>query len=172
MSVILDKLAGGDRRSIGRAAEVVADVLDDPGLFDAVFWGMLHADPVVRMRAADVVEKVTRERSGYLQPYRAALLGEVARVPQQEVRWHVAQMLPRLALEPGERAQVVQLLLGYLQDESKIVKTSAMQALADLAAEEPRLQARVIPLVEELVRTGSPAVQSRGRKLLAQLRQP
>ncbi len=55
MSDLLGKLQGGDRRSIGRADEVVADVLNDPALFDDLFQGMLHDDPVVRMRSADAV---------------------------------------------------------------------------------------------------------------------
>ena len=53
MERILDKLSGGDRRSIGRVDEVVADVLRDPSLFERVFDGMLSDDPIIRMRAAD-----------------------------------------------------------------------------------------------------------------------
>jgi len=33
MNDVLKKLEGGDRRSIGRANKVVADVLNDPSLF-------------------------------------------------------------------------------------------------------------------------------------------
>lgn len=172
MGDVLAKLKGGDRRSIGRADGVVADVLDNPRLFDAVIAGMLHHDPVVRMRAADVAEKVTRVHPEYLQRYKAMLLEEVAQVEQQEVRWHVAQMLPRLELSDEERAEAVEILLGYLEDESKIVKTSSMQALADLAEQDARLKEQVIPLLEELTRTGSPAMRSRGRKLLSRFRDP
>jgi HEAT repeat protein len=172
MGDVLDKLKGGDRRSIGRANDVVADVLDDPWLFDAVVGGMLHDDPVVRMRAADVAEKVTQVHPEYLQRYKAMLLQEAARIEQQEVRWHVAQMLPRLELSAKERAEAVEILLGYLEDESRIVKTASMQALADLAAGDARLQEQAIPLLEELTRTGSPAMRSRGRKLLAGFRDP
>ncbi len=39
MHPLLQKLDGGDRRSIGRSEEVVADVLADPALFDVVFQG-------------------------------------------------------------------------------------------------------------------------------------
>jgi hypothetical protein len=95
------------------------------------------------------------------------LLREIAQIEQQEVRWHVAQMLPRLELSAKERAEAVEMLVGYLEDASKIVKTESMQALADLAAGDVRLQEKVIPLLEELTHTGSPAVRSRGRKLLA-----
>ena len=46
---ILEKLQGGDRRSIRRANEVVDQVLDDLCLFDAVFEGLFNDDPIVRM---------------------------------------------------------------------------------------------------------------------------
>ena len=71
---ILKKLSGGDRRSIGRASEVVADVLDDPTLFEVVFCAMLSDDPVIRMRSADAVEKITASRPEYLQPYKTKLI--------------------------------------------------------------------------------------------------
>jgi hypothetical protein len=66
MGDVLQKLAGGDRRSIGKV-EVVTDVLNDPALFDALFDGMLCDDPITRMRAADAIEKITAERPEYLQ---------------------------------------------------------------------------------------------------------
>lgn len=166
---LLNKLSGGDRRSIGRVEEVVAEVLAKPALFRSLFRGMMAGDPVVRMRAADAVEKVTADRPELLRPYEAALLGPVARIEQQEVRWHVAQMLPRLDLGAEERDVAVAILMDYLQDRSKIVRTSAMQALADLARTDARLYRRAVPLLQELTATGSPAMRARGKKLLQKL---
>ena len=169
MRDVLKKLTGGDRRSIGRVGEVVADVLNDPTLFELVFHGTLSDDPVIRMRSADAVEKITARHPEYLQRYKTKLIQQVAKIEQQEVRWHVAQMIPRLELSEEERAIVVEILLGYLSDKSKIVKTFSMQALADLAEQDASLRSQVIPLLEELTRTGSPAMKSRGRKLLERL---
>ncbi len=169
MNDVLIKLAGGDRRSIGRVSEVVADVLDDPTLFETVFCAMLGDDPVVRMRSADAIEKITAKRPEYLQPYKTKLIQQVARIEQQEVRWHVAQMVPRLELNEEERVVVVEILLGYLSDKSKIVKAFSMQALADLAEQDASLRSQVVPLLEELTKMGSPAMKSRGRKLLKKL---
>ena len=166
---LLEKLQGGDRRSIGRVDEVVAEVLDRPVLFDALFYGMLSDDLLIRMRAADAVEKITARHPAYLVPYREPLLQRVARVDQQEVRWHVAQMLPRLEWDDAGRAICVEILIGYLDDRSKIVKTFAMQALADFAERDVSLRPRVTGLLERLTQMGSPAMQSRGRKLLAKL---
>jgi hypothetical protein len=55
-------------------------------------------------------------------------------------------------------------------DKSKIVVTFALQALADFAVEDKNLQPRIIRVLEEFTQTGSPAIKSRGRKLLKQLK--
>jgi hypothetical protein len=172
MSDILKQLTGGDRRSIGRVDEVVKEVLADPSLFEAVLVGMLHDDPLIRMRCADAVEKITVSHPEYLGPYKTRLIRQVARIDQQEVRWHVAQLFSRLGLTPKERRVVVAILSDYLKDESKIVKTFSMQALADIAEQDADLREPIIRQLEEMTRTGSPAMQSRGRKLLAKLRPP
>jgi HEAT repeat protein len=169
MNRILKKLAGGDRRSIGRSNEVVSEVLARPGLFRELFEGMLNEDPVIRMRAADAVEKISREHPDLLKPYKRTLLTRIAEIDQQEVRWHVASMIPRLALTRTERAVAFDTLLDYLKDKSSIVRTFAMQALADLATQNASLRPQVIPLLEELAQIGTPAMRSRGRKLLKSL---
>jgi hypothetical protein len=132
---------------------------------------MLEDDPLIRMRSADAVEKITARHPEYLQPYKAKLIREVAASTQQEVRWHVAQMIPRLDLDPVELEIVVEILLTYLDDSSKIVNTFSMQALADLAEQQPDLRPRIIPYLEGLTRTGSPAMRNRGQKLLKQLQE-
>ncbi len=169
MDEILKKLRGGDRRSIGRANEVVADMLDDPSLFGIVFQGMLDDDPLIRMRSADAIEKVTTRYPDYLQPYKEILIKQIARSEQQEVRWHVAQLIPRLQLNQQERMVLFDVLCMYLTDASNIVKTFSMQALADLAEQDSTLRQEVIRLLEVLTKTGSPAVKNRGDKLLQKL---
>ena len=144
-------------------------MLNDPSLFEVVFNAMFSDDPIIRMRSADAVEKITAKHPEYLQPYKEKLIQQVAKINQQEIRWHFAQMFPRLELSKEEQAVVVEILLDYLDDKSKIVKTSSMQALADLAERDASLRLKVIKLLEELTRTGSPAMRSRGRKLLEQL---
>jgi len=67
-------------------------VLAGPGQFRLVFDAMLVPDPVVRMRAADAVEKITRRRADLLRGLEDRVLTEVAAIGQQEVRWHVAQL--------------------------------------------------------------------------------
>lgn len=163
---LLARLAGGDRRSLGRANEVAAH---NPRLFPALVAGLWSADPLVRMRAADAVEKITREQPKLLQPYRKELLGLLARAEQQEPRWHLALMVPRLALDPVERHRARRMLQTYLRDASSIVKTCALEGLAGLAQSEPAMRPPLIELLREAARSGTPAMKARSRKLLRRL---
>ncbi len=169
MGTILDELRGGDRRSIGRSNQVVEIVRQKPALFPALIDGMHHEDELIRMRAADVVEKLTMANPEWLQPFKAQLIKLAARATQQELRWHLAQMLPRLELSKRDRVIVVAIFRRYLEDQSRIVKTFAMQGLTDLAQQDPRFTKSIRPLIASLTRTGSPSMKSRGRKLLLKL---
>lgn len=162
-------LGGGDLRSIGRANEVVALVLARPPLFDRLVEGMRGDDPIIRARSADVAEKVSARQPAWLQPHKRVLVHELVHQPQPEVRWHVALMLARLTLDDDERVGVFRQLIGWLNDDSRIVKTNSMQALADLAQRHPSLKAPVLQHVRALSLTGTPAMRARGRRLLKSL---
>jgi hypothetical protein len=95
----------------------------------------------------------------------------MAEAEQQELRWHLAAIVPRLALNSKERRFVSSLLRSYLKDRSSIVKTSALQALADLTAGHPSTRPGVIELLRLSARNGTPAMKARSRKLLLHLEQ-
>ena len=116
---------------------------------------MMSADPVVRMRSADAAEKISRTRPELLQPFKGKLIRRVAGVDQQEVQWHVAQMLPRLELSRSERSQCLSVLIGYLGAKSSIVRTWALQGLADLAEQDPGLREKVLNLLEMATAEGN-----------------
>ena len=59
--------------------------------------------------------------------------------------------------------------MEYLSDPSSIVKTCAMQALADLARQAPELRANELAILQDLTAHGTPAMKARGRKLLAEM---
>jgi len=82
---ILELLEGGDRRSIGRADEVAAIVSRQLNLFRELMTGLRAEDPLVRMRAADAAEKVSRKNPELLKPYNAELLGLMSEADQQEL---------------------------------------------------------------------------------------
>jgi len=166
---LLDKLRGGDRRSIGRSDEVVELVLQRPALFPRLMQGLWHSDPLIRMRAADAAEKITRIRPDLVQGFRTELLRLLDRATEQELRWHLAQMVPRLSLSKKERIRAADVFRRHLDDQSSIVKTSAMQALVDLARTDDEMAPETRRLLIKLTKVGTAGMRARGRKLLRQL---
>ena len=162
---LVGRLRGGDRRSIGNANAVVRVVLGDRARLGEIIAGLGNGDRIVRMRCADVAEKVSARQPTWLAPYKSVLLDLAGGAQEPEVRWHLAQMLPRLALDTRERAFALRLLAGYLKTESRIVQTCALQALVAFAREDPALARRVRPLVRRLARTGEGALRARAGRL-------
>jgi HEAT repeat protein len=169
MHELLQILSGTDRRSVGEADRVALRVLEQPELIGILFQGLETSDAVLRMRCADAIEKVTAKRPELLIPFKQQILQQLVTIEQQEVRWHIAPMLARLPLTADEENTVVALLLGFTTDQSSIVKTMAMQALADVALRSPRLLPEIRQHIEALAGNGTPAMQARGRKLLKTL---
>src|SRR5579863_3039129 len=153
-------LAGGDRRSIGRSNNVAALFLKRPDRFVELMACMWSDDPVVRMRAADAAEKVSARNPGLLKPFQAELLGLLMEAEQQELRWHLAQMVPRLPLTAEQRRRAAAAFRSFLKDRSSIVKASGIQALVDLSRQDAALRSRVTALLEEALRTGTPAMKA------------
>ena len=169
MNRIEKLLSVGDLRTAGKSEEVVKQVSVNPKLFADVVNAILVDSPGTRMRASDAVEKITRDHPEWLKPYKRQFLTEIANIEQKEVRWHTAQILPRLNLTKNERKKVYDLMLTFLEDESRIVKTFAMQALTDLAVQDSSYIDQVRKLVKRLMKNGTPAMKSRGKKLLVTL---
>jgi hypothetical protein len=78
-------------------------------------------------------------------------------------------MVPRLRLNAREQQAAISLLSGYLEDGSSIVKTFALQGLADISETEPSFRGRVVEILGEAARKGTPAMKARSRKLLRHL---
>jgi HEAT repeat protein len=166
---LLDLLRGGDRRMVRGVAEVIEQVRAQPALFDQLIAGMQHDDPLVRMRSADAAEKLTRDHPDWLQPHKRILLNDISECTQQEVRWHVAQMLPRLTLARLELERAMHVLTQYLQDKSRIVQVNALQAMVELCQQNVDFKPKVVDIIQAQLVKGSPAVKARCRKLLKQL---
>jgi len=172
---MLDKLKGGDLRSIGKSNEVAQKVLDNPDLFNEFFKGFFNTDPIIRARAVDTIEKISKINSEFIQKYKSELIYEIApKSKQKEVRWHIAQLISYLKLNSKERNDSFALLLNWLDDpkeKSKIVKVFCIQALTDLATGDKYLEEIITPRLYKIISEGkgSPALKSRAKKLVKKL---
>jgi hypothetical protein len=161
------RLAGGDRRSIGRVPEVINAVRRDDTLFHALAKAMDDPDSVVAMRACDAVEKLTAADASALRPWVGLILQRLARRPEAEIRWHVAQLLPRLALTSLRRKQIRRILSDFSRDESRIVRVFAMQAMWDIGRSDPVFSRDARKVAKKAIAAGPPALRARARKLLS-----
>ncbi len=174
MSTLLEMLAGGDLRTVGRSAEVAERVLAQPESIDELFDGIASDDTVIRGRACDALEKVSAMRPDLVQPYKRELLERVAAIDHWVVRSHVCQILPRLsALTAAERRSALARVRGYMEDRSSIVQAVALECLVRLsrASRFDRERREIEALVERCVAQGrTPALRARARgmkKLIA-----
>jgi hypothetical protein len=164
-------LQGSGRISIGRAEEVAALVLAQPGTFPRLMECLWDGDPGVVNRAAHALERVTRDGQprplAQLNSWKTSLLGLLPDAAENKLRWHLALIVPRLTLTRPECARAAAALQSWLEDQSSsIVKTMSLQGLADLTRQNPALAPVVLDLLRIHGRSGTAAMRARSRILL------
>lgn len=170
MTKVQDLLAGGDRRSIGRANEAVTAVECDPARFEELWSCLRHEDPVVRMRAGDAREKATRKDAKALQPHKSELLSDALDDGTVEVRWHLLTMASRLTLRAAETSQLMRRLSERLQsDRGRIVRVAALQSAFELAERYPALQADMRQMLDYASASESASLRARARLLIERM---
>ena len=163
---VIQKLSGGDLRSIGRANEAVQSVQTQQD-FDRLFTALSAGDRRVVMRAADAIEKITRRYPQYLAAHKAETLRLFQSDAPIELRWHLAQLIPRLKLNRREAGKVWIALECWAADnaDSKIVRVNALQALSDLLPLLPQQHTRFLQLISVLERERVPSLNARIRRI-------
>ena len=167
MGDLVARLARGDRRTTGDATGVADQVAADPGRLPELVECLFAPSAGIRMRAADALERVSRVVPRALDAYTDRLLTDIAAIEQAEVRWHVAQILPRLALDEGQRWRAAALMVTWFEHgESRIVRTSALQAMVDLAETDAPLRELAAEMMRAALRSGVPSLAARARRIL------
>jgi len=159
--------------SVGRVPEVVALIQAQPRLAKGLIELLWDDDPGVVQRAADVLERFTRKPSPavtrILADSKDALLGLLLEAQLKKLRWNLALTLGRLPLTVPDCRCASTALHAYLEDPSSIVKTAALQGLADLTGQDPTQLPAVLDLLRIHARSGTPAMRARSRILLHRL---
>lgn len=166
METIRQILAPGRRLDAGRSWEVVELVEGSPARLARVIGCLWDDDDGVASRAADVLERVTRDRPGLAQRWKEPLLGLLAEAREKKLRWNLALVIPRLKLTLPECRRVAAVLHYFLDDTSSIVKTTALHGLADLTRQDPNSLPEVMDILRVAGRSGTPAMRARSRILL------
>ncbi len=158
---------------IGRVREMVGIIGAQPRRAARLIELLWDDDPGVANRAADVLERVSAHPSPalirVLNDYKEALLGLLPDARFIKLRWNLAFVIPRLALTLPEARRAAATLYTFLDDRSSIVKTAALQGLADLTRHDPASVPAVLDLLRIHGRSGTPAMRARSRHLILRL---
>ncbi len=168
--VIEEALCGGDPRFLGRSEEIVQLVLTKPHRMKELFECLLGNDEIVRMRAADALEKVCRGRPDLVAPFTDRLLVEVSKIEQPSVQWHLAQMLSELVLAGKDRRRAIAILKRNLsRSEDWIVVNLTLEALAVFVRQSPRMRTSFAKTLRAHLHSRHKSVARRAGKLLSEL---
>jgi hypothetical protein len=161
---------GCHRLDVGRAREVAALIQTHPGKTRQLVECLFDSDPGIANRAADALERASYPQPSLLAPWKDLVLGLLPDAKQNNLRWNLALIVPRMQLTKPEIARAAAVLNTYLDDPGSLVKTAAMHGLAGLAQQDATLMPQVLDLLRVLSRSGTPAMRARGRILLGKLR--
>ena len=163
-------LSGGDLRSIGASNKIV-NAIKTQEEFDQLFRFLFHTKRLVVMRAADAIEKISQKHPEYLQKHNKKLFDLAGRNTEKELKWHLAQILPRLRLNKTEFDKSWKLLLLWAKDagNSRIVRVNSIQALYELTLIDNKFTRLLLELFSELSREQIPSVNARIRKIQKQI---
>src|SRR5687768_12756189 len=86
------------------------------------------------MRAADAVEKVTRNHFEFLQSHKNEIFDLLKRDSNIEFKWHLALLVARLKHTAGELRFTWNKLTDWAKDKtgSRIVRVNALESLYNL----------------------------------------
>ena len=165
-----DRLSGGDPRTLHNVDEVVKTVLADPErLGELIACVLASHDQIVRLRAGDALEKVCRTQPCLMQPHVPLLLGEMGKIHQPSVQWHVAQMLGHVRLTATQRRRAAGLMDENLDESTDwIVLSCSLETLAALARAGPAVVDDLRGQLRRHVHSGYKSLASRARKLLVE----
>jgi hypothetical protein len=164
----LEILTGGRPRTLAGVEDVLAQLRAEPARVDEVVDCCSADDPVVRMRAADALEKFARERPDVVGPLADRLDAELSASTQPSIQWHLAQLWGQLPLTPAQHRRAAAWLLRTLDEaDDWIVLANSMSALAALAEDDPSLLPGLRERLQRHSRSRLPSVAKRAGKLLA-----
>jgi len=163
---LLEKLSGGDLRSIGKV-DLIVNEIQNQNDFDILFDCLHSGNRLIVMRAADAVEKITIRHTDYLRGHKKEILGFCKCAENIEFKWHLALLLPRLSLSKNEYNHVWETLSSWLLDpqESKIVRANSIQALFELSKQDPAAKEKLDKILKKVEKENVPSLLARIRKI-------
>jgi hypothetical protein len=163
---------GAPRRSPRRIAQAVAWVGKDRRRVRLLMGLLSHQDRVVRMHAAEALERATRSNDFRLPGFTLDLLQRLATFEENEweAKMSLIHVLARQRLRRQRLNSTVDFLLRWLTTTDKpAIKVRCMEWLTRFTLQEAWYHKEVATLIKRETMRGSAMVRTRGRALLRQL---
>ncbi|MBB5340917.1 HEAT repeat protein [Edaphobacter lichenicola] len=150
------------------ARDLAAEILVDKSAVRSMVRELFGDDVEVRKRAADVARRITEKNDKLLEPYADELAGLLEGLPIEEsrTRWHLGLVVPRVAHTRIQRLRAARTMSLLAQDESNVVRCSAVEGLGLLAMQEASLRDEAEEMIERFLREGTKAMKSRARAVM------
>jgi hypothetical protein len=147
------------------ARSLAEQIVDDATGVRALVQELFGEDAEVRKRAADVARRVTERDGRLLERYADELAGLLETLPVEEsrTRWHLGLVVPRVAHTRMQRFRAARTMSLLAEDESNVVRCSAVEGLGLLALQEASLRDEAEEMVERFLREGTLAMKCRAR---------
>src|SRR5260370_40008837 len=126
---------------------------------------LFDEDAEVRKRAADVARRITERDGRLLEPYADELAGLLETLPvgENRTRWHLGMVVPRVAHTRMQRLRAARTMSLLAEDESNVVRCSAVEGLGLLALQEGSVRDEAEEMIEKFLREGTLAMKCRAR---------
>lgn len=158
-------LLGEGQWGLERARRIARDIENDRREVKALVEEMFGEEPEVRKRAADVARRITERDTGPLERYADELAGLLAEISIEEsrTRWHLGLVVARVAHTREQRLRAARLMALLSEEESNVVRCSAVEGMGLLASEEVSLRPAAEEMIARALREGTCAMKVRAR---------
>jgi HEAT repeat protein len=158
----------GPRWGLPLARSLAEEIVGDKAGVSALVRGLFDEDVKVRKRAADVARRITERDGRLLERYADELAGLLEALPvgESRTRWHLGLVVPRVAHTRMQRLRAARTMSLLAEDESNVVRCSAVEGLGLLASQEASLRDEAEELVQRFLREGTAAMKCRARAVM------
>lgn len=155
------------RWGLVRAREIAERIAEDKSAVKALVRELFGEDVGVRKRAADVARRMSERHPDALERYADELAGLLEDLPLSEsrTRWHLGMVVPRVAHTREQRLRAARTMWLLAEDESNVVRCSAVEGLGLLAVREASLRSEAESLVARYLLEGTVAMKNRARNV-------
>jgi hypothetical protein len=153
---------------LGRARAIAEEIGGDKAGVRALVRELFGEDVEVRKRAADVARRISERDGSLLEGYADELAGLLETLPVEEsrTRWHLGLVVPRVARTKAQRLRAARTMGLLAQDESNVVRCSAVEGMGLLALWESSLRDEAEEMVARYLLEGTVAMKNRARTVM------